>query len=61
MPPNERCSQAGEQPPETEFPFEFGSNYGHLGVMRIEEEAWRRSPSSLEAIPPEAIFRELGP
>jgi len=32
-----------EQSPEIEFLFEFGSNYSYLSVMRIEDEARRRS------------------
>ena len=32
-----------EQSPEIEFWFEFGSNYSYLTVMRIEDEARRRS------------------
>jgi 2-hydroxychromene-2-carboxylate isomerase len=32
-----------EQSPEIEFWFEFGSNYSYLSVMRIEDEARRRS------------------
>jgi 2-hydroxychromene-2-carboxylate isomerase len=40
-PANDRCSQAGEQAPEIEFWFEFGSNYSYLSVMRIEVEARR--------------------
>ena len=36
-------TQTSEQSPEIEFWFEFGSNYSYLSVMRIEDEARRRS------------------
>lgn len=36
-------TEPSEQSPEIEFWFEFGSNYSYLSVMRIEDEARRRS------------------
>jgi 2-hydroxychromene-2-carboxylate isomerase len=35
------AAASGRTPPELEFWFEFGSNYSHLSVMRIEDSARR--------------------
>jgi 2-hydroxychromene-2-carboxylate isomerase len=47
-----------KQAPEIEFPFEFGSNYGYLSVMRFEEEA--RGRCRLEAVPCGANLSQVG-
>jgi 2-hydroxychromene-2-carboxylate isomerase len=47
-----------KQAPEIEFPFEFGSDYGYLSVMRIDEEAGVAVVWKPFLVGP--IFRKLG-